>query len=902
MSYSITERARAIANSKLIGPHLVIEIEGYPLFLTSSTLVEVARYGGDDLYYGMPGLTYGGVVKKKNQADLLSLEATTTNITQQLMPDEGASSSTTQLTVGLVNKDNVFSDLVTPRGQDDIISKKASVYLGAEGMSFPEDYIRIFVGNVTDTTLSAGLVKLKISHPENEKRSEIYLKASTELSADMRYRSRVIQGINYRTRTDFEGNPTIAYVAGGTHNSEAVTVGGGGQITIAIAVGQTTNNNIRTALENSLPARFVVDYSIESGQGAVVVTAMGATPMLTDSLPQVLNTDGFLLPKDLVESYVRIGDEIFKYTGLTETGFTGVTRGHFGTIETAHEAGDAVESFYVLGDATNQSNAITLGLKVLISGSANWVREAVATDFGMGPEPTNQNSIFFQDRKLAGSENVRVGDKITITGATTPANNLTDAVITAIVDEYEGTRIVVSEPLTAETESEAVATFHSQYDTLPDGLGMSPDQVDIDEFQKIAVLFNSTVPNYQIFLKDSISGKDLFNKEILFPAAMYSIPRKGRVSIGKLRPPISDFETKTLDETTVLNAKDLQIERSSNQNFYNAVSYKFDEDAVEDRFLAGRVMLSANSTNRIKVGNKVYKIESKGLRPTPENEVIIKANSERLLDRFQYGAESIKGVKVPFSVGWATEIGDTVIVQGLQMFDTKTGERTLSPRVMEITNRAFNFRQGIITLDLTDTAYAMNGRYGTISPSSIVAETSTTTELIIKKSFGTTELEKERDKWEGYQGMPVIVHREDWSEFDTVTMLGFSPSNDNMMLLGSPLSFTPGLGDIVDIAHYDEASDYQKAVHTFANPHALIEGPIISQIQFHTDSPAAFFEGAIVVVHNRDWSNTSLEITVASVVGSIVTLDSPIGFLPNIGDEVDLIGFVSDGGLPYRLL
>ncbi len=801
MAYQITENARNLVAKKNLTPQFVVEIDGYGQLLTSAVITEVAKYGGPDLYYGKPGLVYGGSVEIEAQKDLISLDGTTSQITQQLMQTEGAASSTTQLTIALLNKDNIFADLIKPVGNNDIISKKATVYLGCAGMSFPEDYIRIFVGNVTDVGLKAGMINISISHPENEKRSEIFQKVQTELTADI---------------TDSE-----------------------------------------------------------------------------DEIP-LATTQGMFLPGPLFETYVRIGDEIIQYTGIAGNTLTGCTRGEFDTIAEAHEEEDSLETFYVLGDNTPQSNALDLALKVLISGAGQWTGEVPAAY-------VDYNSFYFEGAKLVSKYNVQAGDFITTSGSAETANNLTDAEIISIVEDYDGTMIRVAQVTIPEVTTGAIATFKSKYDTLPDGLGLAPDQVDIEEFDRMASLYSSTFMNYKFYLKDTTNGKDLVNKEIFFPSALYSLPRKGRVSIGKTTPPIASTNAQTLNETTVLNPNDLTIVRSSLQNFYNAVNYQFEEDAVENRMLAGRVVLSATSNNRIKVKNRVYQIIAKGLRKSGDTETLIARNSQRILDRFQFGAESIRGIKVSFGIGWGIEVGDTVIVEGLQLIDSKTGERHLSPRVMEVTNRAFNFRQGIITLDVTDTAFSVRGRYGTLSPSSIIATGQTATEFIIKPSFGTPAGQKERIKWESYVGQKLLVHTEDWSQSGTATFLGFSPLNDDMMLFSPGLGFIPGPNDIVDVPYYPDASAYQKAVHCFQTPRVEVTANAPSQLQFQTSSPGVFFPGAIIMVHKPDFSTVSIETTVKEVVGNIVHLDSALGYQPSSGDEVDLIGFVSDEGLPYRL-
>lgn len=814
MSFRITQASRNAINSGTIEPQIILEIDGYPDLLTSGIISEVARYDADGLFYDMPGLVYDGLVVADGQEALISLDGTTNQITQQLLQDDGGASSTTNVTIALLNKDNRLAPIATPVQNDDILSKKASVWLGARGTSFPEDFIRIFVGNVTQVTTSGGSIKITVSHPENLKRAELFTKIQTELNG---------------------------------------------------------------AIDNS-----VTTITLQTTNGLLLPSANG-----------------------LLRTYVRIDDEIIEYTGLTSTQLTGCVRGSFDTIADAHDDEAGVDSFYKLGDATVNSNAVDLALQVLISKSEQpWVVDEPVISFGVSPTPSTTNSMFFNAVDLVTKYNVQSGDFVTVTGASNPGNNLVNAEIASVIVEDTGTRVVVADStLVVETNSSALASFRSQYNTLGEGVGLTPDQVDIDEFRNIYNLFSSTLSNYEIFLKDTIKGNELVNKEILFPSACYSLPRKGRVSLGKTKPPIAEFETKILDETNVLNADQLTMERSTLENFYNGVVFRYDEDTLDDKFLSGRVTVSASSFARIKkVGNRPLTIDSKGLRKTVDNEVVIDSNSQRILDRFQFGAEQITGMQVPFSVGWNMEVGDTAIVQGLQLFDSKDGARGLSPRIMEVTNRAFNFRRGEIKLDLVDTAFSVDGRYGVVSPASYIDVGSSATRLILKKSFGTGEFDLEQNKWLDYIGLTVLVRDEEWTVQGEVEFLGFDPSNENAMLLGPGLSFTPLENYIVDIAQYDSAEPLFKTIHCYFNPQVLITANSSVQDEIEVADVSKFFIGSIVRVHNFDYSNDSVEAIVDDIIGDVLILDRDLGYLPQIDDEVDLIGFVSDGGKPYRLL
>lgn len=807
MSFEITNNAEDVLSQKVITPQIVCEIEGYGDLLTSAAITEIARFDNPGLFFDMPGLFFDVGVSVDNQQNLISLNGTTNQITQQILQDQAEGSSTTNVTIAVVNKDNVFSDLVTPSVTSDLISKKATVYLGAEGMNFPEDFIRIFVGNVTSITMNSGMIRVNIAHPENQKRSELFVKAQTELGA---------------------------------------------------------------ALTN-----IAISLTID-------------------------DTSAFILPKGQCRSFVKIDDEIIEYTGKSSTQLTGLIRGSLGTLAAAHDDEAPAESFYMLGDATSNSNALDLALQVMISGQGVFYTSTVSS-IGISASPLTQKNFYFENVFLKRNQNVQAGDNITVTLATNAGNNVTSATILDLIETELGTQVIVANTLIPEATTSAVCAFTSQYDTLPDGLALAPDQVDIDEFLKIKNLFGSSLPNYKLYLKDTISGKDLVNKEILFPAACFSIPRKGRISVGKTRPPIAEFDTRIIDENTVLNASNLVIERSSTDNFYNSVVYRFEESAVEDKFLAGRVTLSADSTNRIKVGNKTFTVESKGLRKTTDNEAVIQNNAQRLLDRYQFGAEIIRNVLVPFTVGWATEVGDTVIVQGLNILDSKTGETNLSPRIMEVTNRSFNFRTGQITLDLTDTAFEVEGRYGVISPSSILGTGSTTTELVLLESFSTPDTKLEKYKWQNYVGQPIIIHSPDYSTSYTATITGFSPSNDAIMTV-SGLSTAPAAGLIIDIAEYDTASALLKATHVFFNPHLLVTANSGSQTQFTVADDSFFFIGSVVKVHDLDWSLNSVEAKVTNIAAGVITVDRDLGFNPQTGHEVELIGFVSDEGTPYRTL
>ena len=87
------------------------------------------------------------------------------------------------------------------------------------------------------------------------------------------------------------------------------------------------------------------------------MTNVSTTPI------QVVSTTGFINSGGLI-----IGSEIIKYTGITSTTFTGITRGAFGSSASSHNIGD-----YVGEAQTLASSASTLPLTLLQTTTSNGV-------------------------------------------------------------------------------------------------------------------------------------------------------------------------------------------------------------------------------------------------------------------------------------------------------------------------------------------------------------------------------------------------------------------------------------------------------------------------------------------------------------------------------------------------
>lgn len=629
-----------------------------------------------------------------------------------------------------------------------------------------------------------------------------------------------------------------------------------------------------------------------------VTCKLTADMSATDTIAFVDNVTGFLEDQDSLSCYIRINDEIIKYHAIVGGNFFNCARGQLGTIAQEHSIDDDVESFYQL-----KGKPFSLARKILLSDPNNYyfgeteVKRFVETSSTL----LLPNALFFDEFNIQERLGLIVGDTLVCSFSSIGGNN-GSATITGFGQNDLGSYVLTNKIFDIEKDSGALCKFHSKWNVLSFGCSMKPYQVDLDQFDLLDTLVGNQHPDLNIYVKDTIRADEFLNKEIYFPVGVYSVPRKGRVSINVTIPPIATAETPLLDETNITNGQSISVERTTNERFYNAIVYKYDIDSIEDKFLAARIGQSAESINRIKVGNKVLTIESKGLRNDAATNNLIDIQINRFLDRYKFGAEKIN-VGIKFSIGFKVEIGDTVVFDGseLQVSDSKTGTRDFSPRIMEVTNKSINLKSGSCELELTDTLFSAQARYGTFSPSSIVASGSTTTAIRIQKSYGTNEFQIEVEKWRQYVGERIVIRSEDHDTIYQTRLVGINPARVDELIV-SPAITTPNEGFIVECPAYDQTSKREmrlwKAIHCFWNPQDSVVSGTTTTITVADGS--LYFVGCTIRIHSQDYADDH-ETIVSEIVGNVVTFKDACPFTPESTHLVDNIGFSGDNGLYYAL-
>lgn len=499
------------------------------------------------------------------------------------------------------------------------------------------------------------------------------------------------------------------------------------------------------------------------------------------------------------------GSEIFSYTGISGNTFTGVTRGRLGTVATSHADGASVESFIRL-----TGNAISdIALKLMLSGwEGPYVEDITVSSFVTFGTSTISNAIFFGQLDIKDEYNIQVGDFVTITGATNGANNVTLSEVLEVVNlsDGSGSYIIVDDSLVSEITTSAVMSIRSQYDTWGEGRGMKmrSDDVDIDQHLYVFDSFLSSF-EYDFYIKDSIDdAKEFLDKQVYNPAGCFSLVRQARASVGVQSPPLPTDIIAILDDTNIKAANTIALQRSSSRNFYNGVVYKFEDQALEDKLLKIEAIISGDSKARFgeNIPDKYLVIEATGMREDLSARILADNVGTRRLESYQFGAEFINGLQLQLGAGLTIEPGDVVLLDlsALQVSDIQTGTRSGDPRLWRVNKKSFDVKTGDVKLDVVDTNFDKNVRYGLVSPSSLIKSVNSQTSFVINPSFGSPFGNNEFRKWEQYIGINVVIRETDYSS--TGTAIQLTGVSGNTITLSADPGITLSAGQVMEFADY----------------------------------------------------------------------------------------------------
>ena len=618
-----------------------------------------------------------------------------------------------------------------------------------------------------------------------------------------------------------------------------------------------------------------------------------------------------------VRTWIKVEEEFMEYA-QGDLGLTTVTvqRGGAnsrGTAAVAHAVNSDVQNVIEL-----EGNAIDLSLKVMLSGwNGPWKTGVLCTALGTQLDtglPAAANVIVLPPGVDAVRDlGLSPGDSITIAGST--ASNDGQVFIEQLADGLgsQNRLVYLTTDLNLENPAPTVTlALRSKYDVLPVAAGakLSPVEVDVARHEAVrSKYFSGSEHVLRLFIQEPKSAKELIEGEMFLPIGAYSLTRYGRLSVGYTRPPVPEDKLVVIDHRSVVDPTSITIERGLNtRRFYNEVTYDFDQ--IDDgSFQSSTREVDTDSLNRMKVSSTLP-IKAAGVKTSLGGALLAARRGRALLTRFKIAAVEVK-LKVNWRIGSVLEAGDVVLLKDeglLKITNFDTGDRDLGLQLFEVIDRQVDIKSGQVTLRLlSGLGFTLNDRYATISPSSLLVAGSTATSLKITDSFGALYPGQEYRKWTDYVGLRVLVRSPDWSVMAERVFTGIDPTDNSRMLLATALPFTPAADYVVEVAQYPDSTDANdqklyKLVHAYLAPTlTVVTGISATQFTVSPADAANTVVGQYVTVHNADFSISSPERKVQSVVGVTVTVDGSLGFTPAAGQKVDLVGF-KDGTGSYRWL
>ncbi len=825
MSLALTERAKLAVNAAQKEPNIVLEIEGVDDLYGAIIIKKVARIGDTSLIIGDPATDIGaffigGLAEIDGQVNGVTMDGTTNSIRQTLDIDLGKGGSISTMSVALMDGDGSITRLITPGEMiPDILQARCKVYLGFKDVAWPEDYVVIFRGVVTDVTSDAGKVVLQLNHPDDKKQGSIFKNVKPKNSQALTSTQTFIQ---LDTIVDL-----LQRVAGPDGNYDDDTFAS------CLLIENELINYLNIIEASSFTATMTINspcvvthasHGLQNDQ-AIYFTTTGALPtgLSVNTTYYILNKSDNTFQLALTAGGAAInttGSQSGVHTVNVLAGVGNCTRGYLSTVATTHDAGDA-SSFYRL-----MGNCIDLALKLMSStgDGSFYLEELQATNFENVDGVAIPNSIYFQFTNLVTYHNVQIGDFVTVSGASNGANNCTLKEILDVIETDSGAYILVDDvTFVSELATDAVVSFRSKYDTLPDGLALINDEIDIDEHVRLQQLFLGDF-SYDFYLKDVIDDTRAFiENEIYSPVAAFSLPRKSRCSLGYHIGPIPGQDIKTFDITNIKEPSKMKLKRSTNRQFYNEIVYEWDESSLTTDFLSGLITISETSKAQIRGYNKTLKINSKGLRTTGSANEIAASQSLRRLKRYQFAAEVLT-FSTLFADGFNVEIGDIIIVDGtdLKLPDIKTATKGMAARYFFVQNKTLNFKTGDVSLEVIDTNFSGTGRYGLISPSSLVVSGASSTQFTIGESFSGKFGAAEHKKWTNLRLADVRVRSADFSLTANTKIIDIT-TND--VTVSPALPWTPSDGMIMELVPYsDQTLDRVKQVYVHMRDSDFADG------------------------------------------------------------------------------
>ena len=154
MALTVTDKTQQLLDATNISTNIVLEIDGISEKFGSQHITIVFLFDDTTENFENSGIFFDTGIRDPQSRDYVSLSGTTQNITQQIQADK-AIESIRNFKVSLIDKNGELSSKFTPGVEiDEILARRAKVYVNIVGGRHPNDSVLLIDGLVSNCTFT----------------------------------------------------------------------------------------------------------------------------------------------------------------------------------------------------------------------------------------------------------------------------------------------------------------------------------------------------------------------------------------------------------------------------------------------------------------------------------------------------------------------------------------------------------------------------------------------------------------------------------------------------------------------------------------------------------------------------------------------------------------------------
>jgi hypothetical protein len=332
-------------------------------------------------------------------------------------------------------------------------------------------------------------------------------------------------------------------------------------------------------------------------------------------------------------------------------------------------------------------------------------------------------------------------------------------------------------------------TSNGPYDVYTTG-GMGIDQalVDVARFEEIRGDF-FVDDEFRDYLYAIDDGLRYLEEEYLKANNLRFITKNGKISLAILDQVDLTADVPEMNEDSQEEGANWQ---AKSDKIVNYIIVKYDYNEGLGRYTRTQEFIDTESVEKFTL--KPLELKFRAMRADLSGSAIATNRATRLLGRLSTPRAAVK-VKTHFDQS-TLNIGDKV--QFINRFLPQQGGGLGMNEQLEVLSRAINWSTGQVSFDLEFTSYA-GLRIGLIAPSPVIDTVNSQTEFVLPLDTGSC-----------YRVGDVIWIDGNAGDYKTITAI-----SGDTITIGSPFTITVTNTDVIKIAPYDIASQFQRSRYAF---------------------------------------------------------------------------------------